>query len=352
MLVFEGRVELTKVRNEQPAQTGKSGEQKIEICYIKIDDIAEGTRLRAVDSKEVGRLVSSFADVGLQIPIRVQRADTISGSELSRRGRDAAGSKPWVLVSGGHRLEAARQAGHKKVPCIISGGTEADRELGEITENLFRKELTVLERSDQTVRYLNLTNRGEVLTQTVPKPRGGRPRSAVRAAAEALGFNRGVISRAIKIASISKEARAAINEANLDDHQAKLLKIAAEPTPSKQVAKVRELATRRTPRHKQVGRSSKAAAGDEKEKTSAARKLRSVRTIETALAYLLADHLGSALGRFFSLVSELDNEDLRRVAVAVQQRIETVKEKKGNELGIGRRAKSYIGEELKFDRST
>jgi hypothetical protein len=174
---FEGNVELTKVRNEQPAQTEKAGEQEIEIRYIKIDDIAEGTRLRAVDSKEVGRLVRSFADIGLQVPIRVQRADTISGSEPNRRGRNAAGSKPWILVSGGHRLEAARQAGHKKVPCIVSGGTEADRELGEITENLFRKELTVLERSDQTVRYRNLTNRAEVLVQNVPKPRGGRPRS-------------------------------------------------------------------------------------------------------------------------------------------------------------------------------
>jgi ParB family transcriptional regulator, chromosome partitioning protein len=348
---FEGSVELTKVRNEQPAQTEKkAGEQKIEIRYIKIDDIAEGTRLRAVDRKEVGRLVHSFADVGLQVPIRVQRADTISGSKPSQRGRDPVGSRPWVLVSGGHRLEAARQAGHKKVPCIISGGTEADRELGEITENLFRKELTVLELSDQTVRYLNLTNRGEVLAQNVPKPRGGRPRSAVRAAAEALGFNRGVISRAIKIASISKEARAAIIKANLDDHQAKLLKIAAEPTPAHQLAKVAELAGQKAPSRKQDVRSSKAVAGDGSDKmVSAAGKPRAARTLETALAHLLADRLGSATGRFLALVSELGSEDLCRLAAAVQQRVETVTEQRGTALGTSRKkAKPYVGEALKL----
>jgi hypothetical protein len=80
------------------------------------------------------------------------------------------------------------------VPCIISTGTDADRESGEITENLFRKQLTVLERSDQTVRYLNLTNRREVLAQNVV--RADRDGTYVcRREAEATGYHAAGASR-------------------------------------------------------------------------------------------------------------------------------------------------------------
>jgi hypothetical protein len=49
---------------------------------------------------------------------------------------EPTGLTPWILVSGAHRLEAARQARLEKAPCIVSTCTDADRELGEITENL------------------------------------------------------------------------------------------------------------------------------------------------------------------------------------------------------------------------
>src|SRR5262249_35229421 len=156
-----------------------------------------------------------------------------------------------------------------------------------------------------------------------PKGRG-RPEGGARAAARALGFDRAVVSRAVKIASISKVARAAIKEANLDDHQAKLLKIASQPA-AQQLAKVAEL-TRRESRSQKQHRQPAAAMPEKTNDASAAGAPHPDQTREIALAHLLAERLGPATGRFLSLISEIGSDDLGRLAAAVQQRIEIVAE--------------------------
>ncbi len=80
-----------------------------------------------------------------------------------------------------------------------------------------------------------------VLGQVGPKPQGGRPEGGVRAAARELPVpgeteeaRRHNVRRAVKIASLTPEAKQAAKDAALDDNQSALLKAAAK-LPEEQV---------------------------------------------------------------------------------------------------------------------
>lgn len=84
----------------------------------------------------------------------------------------------------------------------------------EIAENLHRADLTALERTDMTAEWVRLTEEADrVLRQADAKlsARGrkgeGRPTSGVRKAARELGISEADARRAIKIASLTPEAK-------------------------------------------------------------------------------------------------------------------------------------------------
>src|SRR5260221_13545252 len=93
---------------------------------IPIDQICVGLRLRALDQETVRVLAESMKALGLKTPITVRR--TITGYEL---------------VTGLHRLEAARQLRLQEISAILILGDETDGNLGEIPENPLRALLTV-----------------------------------------------------------------------------------------------------------------------------------------------------------------------------------------------------------------
>ena len=117
---------------------------------------------------------------------------------------------------------------------------EADRRLWEIAENLHRAELTVMERAEHIAEWVRLTEEkaDEVSAQVEPKLRqrgagqgigGGRPESGINAATRDLGLDRTATQRAVKVASITPEAKEAAREAGIDDNQSALLKVAGAP---------------------------------------------------------------------------------------------------------------------------
>lgn len=69
-----------------------------------------------------------------------------------------------------------------------------------------RAELTALERSEQIAEWVELT--GEVIGQLAQKPSGGRPEGGISAASRELGIDRTEAQRAVKVASLSPEAKA------------------------------------------------------------------------------------------------------------------------------------------------
>lgn len=151
----------------------------------------------------------------------------------------------YDLVFGGHRLAAAQAKGWAEIPTIVKQpadfADEAEIVLREITENLARRELSALDRAVDVARWREVY---EAAHGTVRK---GRPAKLVQvapisdehaerfassfseAARRALGINRDIIKRALRIASIAEDLRTLIALHPIADNQSELLQLAAEP---------------------------------------------------------------------------------------------------------------------------
>jgi ParB/RepB/Spo0J family partition protein len=185
---------------------------------LLVDEIIIPDGRRQAKPADVKKLAESIAKIGLRHPITVRR-----------KGDD------YVLIAGLHRLEAFRRLGEEHIPCLITSMSKAEARMWEIAENLHRAELTVQERADQLGEWVQLCN-GQV-----DHSRGGKPNKGISEASRQLGVGRKDVERAVKIASISPEAKEVAREAGINDNQSKLLRVAAEPA-ARQVAAVHHLA--------------------------------------------------------------------------------------------------------------
>jgi uncharacterized ParB-like nuclease family protein len=187
---------------------------------ITIDDIDIADTRRQVNPAAVKRLADSIERVGLRHPITVrERGDR------------------YLLVAGRHRIEAFKKLGREHIPATIVKMTNDDARLWEIAENLHRAELTKLERDEQIAEWIKITDRISVQSETKTI---GRPEGGVRAAARALGVDHVDAHRAVKVASLSDEAKDAAREAGLDDNRSALLEAASKPTVAEQVAAIHQ----------------------------------------------------------------------------------------------------------------
>jgi ParB-like chromosome segregation protein Spo0J len=206
-------------------------EEKIDRMHLT-DVFVEPGR-RPVDTDVVARLCESILKIGLMTPITVKIVDKYIDPVEGELDKAA------VLVSGRHRLEAVRALGHKEIDCFVWDDPNSAR-MWEIAENLHRSELTVKERADNVAEWIELCDKG-ISGQVVQKR--GRPKGGVSAASRELGIGRKEAERAVKIASITREANEAAREAGLDDNQRALLQIAAAPA-SQQVATVESISAK------------------------------------------------------------------------------------------------------------
>jgi ParB-like chromosome segregation protein Spo0J len=195
----------------------------MEPVQIDVSSIVVLDRLRPIDPKAVGLLVESMRRLGQLQPIAVYCRD---GSE--------------ELVSGAHRLEAAKLLGWEHIYAIRvdSDRDRDDLEMIEIAENLHRSDLTTLERSNQIARWAELTA-AKARQVDEPLPGGKQPGEKGQAkAARELGISEPDVRRAVKVASISPEAQRAARDAGLDNNRSVLLAVAKESTPEAQVRQV------------------------------------------------------------------------------------------------------------------
>ena len=196
---------------------------------ILVEDVDVGNRLRPLNEQTVAALAESMQRLGQLSPISVYR----SGDETLR------------LVAGLHRLEAAKRLGWIEIEAVFSTGNEIERELQEIAENLHRSELTALERATQIARWAELT--AAKVGQVDPPSGGAQPaEKGIRKVARELNLERKDVERAVKVASISPEAKQAAHVAGLDDNRTALLAVAKGATPEAQVAKVAAILSGKT----------------------------------------------------------------------------------------------------------
>ena len=169
---------------------------KIEPMAVDVIDV--GVRLRPVNDAAVVVLAESMQRLGQLNPISVYRS---------------AGKT--YLVTGFHRLKAAKRLKWKKIETIIVTADKIERELQEIAENLHRAELTVLERDTQIARWIDLTE-AKARQDDEPLPGGKQPKEKGQSkAARKLGISEPDARRAAKVGSISPEAKQAARDAGL-----------------------------------------------------------------------------------------------------------------------------------------
>jgi ParB family chromosome partitioning protein len=163
---------------------------------IVIADIVVPPTKRGINEEAVEGLEASMDKLGLQTPITVYL--------------DEKTGKPTLLV-GHHRLQAARRLGWKVIAAIIVEWEPDQRRRWELSENVDRAELTVLERAEQIAELIKLEVRQSPdveLTQPVSVSKGGRgKKGGIRHAANKLGLNREEARRSVKIAGLPVDAK-------------------------------------------------------------------------------------------------------------------------------------------------
>jgi ParB family chromosome partitioning protein len=223
---------------------GVAGLAAAPVVSIRVADIMLNKDGRIPSRHGIALVQESMRVLGQQTPIAIKY--------------NAAGEP--VLVSGAHRLEAAKRLKWEAISCVVLSGSERDARLWTISENLHRTELTYLERSQYVAEWVNLVMDLEAEAGHYVHPIGGHQphelgiaRAARWLAPEGTAFQaqRKSIERLFKISRITPEAKKAALESGLGDHQSALLEVARQRTEAEQVAKVRAKAQhlRESPRN-------------------------------------------------------------------------------------------------------
>lgn len=199
---------------------------------IPLSEIIVPTRLRAVEEDHAIALSLSIAEHGLLNPI------TVYPSNASKDGN-------YTLIAGAHRLRVYEILELPVIDALVFEGAATDAQILEITENLHRNELSVIDRAMfvQTYRELWEKKHGVINSQ------GGRPKNEDKLSplfegsfSEAVAMRLGLHPKAIKrLDQISRhlhpDMRAALRGTDLADNQSALLKLAKlEPEKQRQAA--------------------------------------------------------------------------------------------------------------------
>src|SRR5215471_11795575 len=182
------------------------------------NDIIIGERLRPLNAERVAELERSIAAIGLQTPITIRHTE----------------GKP-ILIAGGHRLQAVKNLGWTEIPVREFDGDDRAARMWEIAENLHRAELTVLERDEQIAEWMRLAELDAAQVDPHHPRKAGQQPGGINAASRDLGIERKAAQRAMKIDSLSPEAKEAARELGLDDNQSALLEAAKGKTAEEQV---------------------------------------------------------------------------------------------------------------------
>jgi ParB/RepB/Spo0J family partition protein len=232
------------------------------IIRIPIASIAVPKESREIDEDKVSGLAEGIKEIGLQAPIEVRPITFLTRSKHR-----------WILISGNHRIEALKLLGKKYVDVMALECSKDEARQRTIGENLFRSDLTVLQRAEHIVEWGQLCKGA----QSEHPSRGGKQPhdTGVSRIARGLGISRSEVWRWRKIAAIDSEAKEAAKAAGLDNSQIELLAIAKERTPKAQLAKVRELENKEPMKRKSEKSDPKTLPGNEESPTSAKEKKQS-----------------------------------------------------------------------------
>jgi len=141
-----GKSKVVKEDDGQDRQRGRGDRYQ----WIKIKKILLPKSDEKLDEEIVRGIAESIAVVDLPHPIAVRR--------VTEKTKDGKTKERIVLVAGAHRLAAMKRLDQEKIPCIFVDGDEAEVQLVRLAEDLWRRTLTVLRRSEMLVEYVKLAS--------------------------------------------------------------------------------------------------------------------------------------------------------------------------------------------------
>ncbi|WP_375689242.1 ParB/RepB/Spo0J family partition protein [Bartonella sp. AP57NXGY] len=118
---------------------------------LALDVIVVPERIRPVDDEHAKALAQSIVREGLMNPITVRHTPN------AKEGN-------YTLIAGAHRLRAAELLGYSDIDAVVVQADKDNAALLEVAENLFRNELSVIDRAlfVQTYRELWEKKYGEI----------------------------------------------------------------------------------------------------------------------------------------------------------------------------------------------
>ncbi len=136
-----------------------------EFIRAKISEIHIGERARPIDEDHAQAIAASMTERGQISPIMVRRTPAAN-----------KGKTPLTLVAGGHRTRGAVINGWDELDAIVVSADVVEAQLLELSENLFRNELSALDRAIFVLKFRELweEQHGKI------NPKGGRPRTGAR----------------------------------------------------------------------------------------------------------------------------------------------------------------------------
>ena len=147
-------------KNEPPLS--KKWREKVESRDVKLREIVVPDNHREPNDENVARLAESIKDRGFFLHPIVVRPTSGWGRQFE-------------LVSGAQCLKAAQLARLTAVPCLIVEISKREAEILAIEENLFRHDLTMLERAEQLAQWGKIAK-----LPSSDRPRAPRRRHRVR----------------------------------------------------------------------------------------------------------------------------------------------------------------------------
>ncbi|MDG3580381.1 ParB N-terminal domain-containing protein [Rhizobium sp. YJ-22] len=191
---------------------------------IPLAKIHVGDRVRPIDEEEAQIIAVSLTERGLINPITVRKAPAANG-----------GKTPFILVAGGNRLRAAQINGWDEIDAVVVQADAEEAQLIELSENLYRNELSALDRAVFVMKYREIweEKHGKI------NPNGGRPKKQdhddpvfcaglelSKRVQDRLGFGPASYKRVSRIGqNLRPELRALLRGTATADDQSQLLKL-------------------------------------------------------------------------------------------------------------------------------
>lgn len=137
-------------------------EEALEVRRIAVGDIFVPERLRAVEDDHALAIQSSIVEHGLLNPITVRRTP--------------AAERPYTLVAGAHRLRAIELLDDGEgIDAVIVNADKDEAILIEVEENLFRNDLSVMDRAVFVQSFAGFHSSGILRLVRVEEGGPGRP---------------------------------------------------------------------------------------------------------------------------------------------------------------------------------